>query len=109
MKAPIILDEHGDVMVFETVDHAQRAVEPIDVANGEYVAYDSAGRLLAVEVSPSDQQIVIREAESEAKHSEKLRTTLMRFLLRAGVTDDIAGLTTDKLIALLVSRFGYTR
>ena len=43
MLAPIVIDEHGDVSFFADVAVAARALEPIDVRNHEYVAYDSLG------------------------------------------------------------------
>ena len=41
MLAPIVIDEHGDVSFYPDVALAARALEPIDVLNNEYIAYDS--------------------------------------------------------------------
>ena len=46
MKPPIIIDEHGDVEVYNSVEEAAMNLEAIDVENNEYIAYDSEGRLL---------------------------------------------------------------
>ena len=42
----IIVEEDCDVSVYTTVHDAEIAMEPIDVRNGIYTAYDSQGRLL---------------------------------------------------------------
>ena len=42
MRPPIVIDEHGDISIFPSVEAAARYMEPIDVRNNEYVAYDSA-------------------------------------------------------------------
>ncbi len=43
---PIIVDNYGDVLVFKSVDDALVYLEPIDVLNNEYIAFDAEGRLL---------------------------------------------------------------
>src|SRR5690606_19360688 len=50
-KTPIIVSENGDILVFPTVGEACAYLEPIDVKNGEYIAYDSDGQLLELKVS----------------------------------------------------------
>lgn len=56
MKEPIIineskvLDRSGDITFFKTVTKAERYIEPIDVENGEYFAFDAQGRLLSLSV-----------------------------------------------------------
>lgn len=51
MKTPIIVSENGDILIFPTVEEACAYLEPIDVRNGEYIAYDSDGQLLELKVS----------------------------------------------------------
>ena len=46
IKPPIIVDESGDTDVFETIEYAERYLEPIDVEEERFVAFDSTGRLL---------------------------------------------------------------
>jgi competence transcription factor ComK len=46
MKPPIIVDEKGPVYIFETLRDAELYLEPIDVKNNRYVAYDSESRWL---------------------------------------------------------------
>jgi hypothetical protein len=50
MRAPIYVDENGDITSFESVEEAQMYMEPIDVRNGEYVVRDADGRTLKVDV-----------------------------------------------------------
>jgi len=109
MKAPIVVNEHGDVSVFETVEHAARSLEAIDVANNEYVAYDSEGRLLVLEAAESNQKVVIRAAETAAAHADELRRVLVEFFSRAGVRDISPTMKLAELIAAYVARYGYTR
>jgi hypothetical protein len=107
MKAPIVVNEHGDVSVFETVEHASRSLEAIDVAYNEYVAYDSEGRLLTMEVSET-QQVVFRAAETVAAHTDDLRRILLEFLSRAEGRDMSPTMKLGELVAAYVTRFGYS-
>lgn len=51
MKLPIKLTEkNGDTCLYSSVDDAEKAMEPIDVKNGEYIAHDADGNLLHLQV-----------------------------------------------------------
>jgi len=50
MKAPISVDESGDISTYGSVADAEMAMEPIDVEHGEYVVTDGTGRRLRVEI-----------------------------------------------------------
>ncbi len=50
MKTPILINEHGDVSAFTSVEEAEAYMEPIDVERGEYVVTDAAGLPLSVVV-----------------------------------------------------------
>ena len=84
MKPPIIADSRGDVLVFDTVALAASYMEPVDVRNGEWVAFDSEGRLLTVEVEPKGrhERTVLKPGEGIPDHASILRNTLVRYLLR---------------------------
>jgi hypothetical protein len=84
---PIIVDERGTATVFESVDYAERYLEPIDVKNGEYIAYDSEGRLLRL--IPTSPRITIESAEPEPHHSSEVRSLLIRLLVYTGVPPEI--------------------
>lgn len=86
IKTPIFLDESGDVLVFESVEYAERYIEPIDVANDEYVGYDSEGRLLHLMVTDR-RRVSICSAEPDPEHSDELRRILVRFLAYLGESE----------------------
>ncbi len=79
---PIIVDEQGTATVFESIEDAERYLEPIDVRNEEYVAYDSEGRLLRL--LPTSPRITIENAELEPRHSSEVRDLLIRLLNYSG-------------------------
>ncbi len=82
MKTPIIVDNFGELLIFDTVDRAERALEPIDVLEGEYIVYDSEGRLLRA-LAPNDyDRISIKEAENTPQRQKQLRNALIAFLSR---------------------------
>jgi hypothetical protein len=87
IKPPIIVDEHGTAMVFESIDDAERYLEPIDVSNGEYVAYDSEGRLL--KLIATKPQITIQSDDLEPQHQGHVGELLIRLLSHAGVPSDV--------------------
>lgn len=50
MKTPILINEHGDISTFASVEEAESYMEPIDVERGEYVVTDADGKPLSVGV-----------------------------------------------------------
>ncbi|HEY0001651.1 MAG TPA: hypothetical protein VGB74_14430, partial [Actinoplanes sp.] len=46
LTPPVIVDEHGDIQLYANVEAAAADVEAIDVRNGEYEFFDSAGRVI---------------------------------------------------------------
>lgn len=83
MKPPIVVYEPGDASIFQSVGSAEAYLEPIDVKNNEYVAYDSEGRLLRL--SATNFRVTIESAEVEATHILELRRILCDFLAHKGV------------------------
>ena len=83
-KPPIIADNRGDLCVFETVAQAESYMEPVDVRNGEYVVFDSEGRLLVPVVASNGnrERTVLKSAESVPAHEKALRDALVRFLAK---------------------------
>jgi hypothetical protein len=86
INPPIIVDEQGTAMIFESTEDAERYLEPIDVRNNEYVAYDSEGRLLRL--IPTTPHITIESAELEPRHSNEVRELLENLLAYTGVAVD---------------------
>jgi hypothetical protein len=87
MSIPIILNNFGDVLVFDSVEKAVRYIEPIDVSNNEYTGYDGEGRLLQLSVL-NDTRIVIGLAENEPNHKDELYNVLIDFLARIGIAQE---------------------
>lgn len=87
MKTPLFIDNNGDILVFESVQDAENWIEPIDVRNGEYEAFDAEGCLLrlTLEKEPgfwkfARETVKISSAENEPSHADELRKRLLRFL-----------------------------
>jgi len=96
IKPPIIVEESGDTEVFESIEYAERYLEPIDVEEERYVAFDSTGRLLRLTATP--QSVTIEAAEEVPNHGEVVRELLIRFLKHCGSSDpDLSSLSLEEL------------
>jgi hypothetical protein len=94
MRPPFVLvDSAGDIEVFDAVQDLEQYVEPTDVQQNEYVAYDSEGRLLNLRCKevvsgrlPRIRVPVVQVvgAEQEPAHRDDLRRSLLRFLSQLG-------------------------
>jgi hypothetical protein len=104
MEMPIIVHNKGDVLVFETVEAAQGYIEPVDVINNEYVAYDNDGRLLRISVA-SKNKILIKQDETMPTHAQELSRVLKYFFERIGV--DPTWLKQASLQDLIVKSLDY--
>jgi len=62
MKLPIIINEHGDVSAYRSLEDACSYMEVIDVRNNEYVAYDADGYLLNLKIATEYGISVERDA-----------------------------------------------
>ncbi len=91
MRLPIVLDCTGDLYVANSVEEAESAMEPIDVTNNEYSAYDREGRLLQPEVvvRGSRERSHLTEAETVPSHAEELKAKIIRYLARVGELDGV--------------------
>jgi hypothetical protein len=113
IKPPIVIvDRRGnDINIHASIEDAQLHLEAIDVKNNEYTAYDSEGRLLALDVvidktsilfgffQTSVERVRIRQAEDDPFHADELRTALFRFLKALGVVDNsLSSENMDQLI-----------
>ena len=82
---PIFIIDGEDVSIYKSVQDAAFHLEPIDVRNGEYVAYDSKGNLLRLETTQDDNSpIVISFAEEGLAHVKALEVTLRGYLKAMG-------------------------
>lgn len=50
MKFPIIINDHGDVSTYDSVEAVELDLEAVDVKNNQFNAYGRDGQLLALEV-----------------------------------------------------------
>jgi len=107
MKAPIILDENGDVSLFVTLEDAARYMEPIDVRNNEYVAYDSEGYRLTL--VPGAKNVMITGRTDSKPSAEALKRLLSSFWERATKGKPPNNDTLEQLITSCAQRFGYTK
>ena len=97
IKPPVIVDETGDIDVFESVEAAEIYLEPIDVENDRFVAFDSVGRLLRL--LPTTPRVTIESAEEFPNHAGRLRELLIQFLKDCGSTDpDVSKLEVPELV-----------
>jgi hypothetical protein len=82
MKPPIIADNRGDILVFDTPTQAASYMEPIDVRNNEYRVFDSEGRLILPEVDSNGrrERTTLKDAELVPTHEGEVRSLLLRAL-----------------------------
>ena len=97
--APVIIDDHGDLDFFASVEDAELYLEPWAVEEG-FTAYDSEGRLLELRVERREFPVLfglirskvdhvrIEALEDEPNHARQLRATLLTFLERSGLSLD---------------------
>jgi hypothetical protein len=92
MKPPIILDNRGDLSVFQDPEEALAYAEVVDVEAGEYKAFDAEGRLLTLGTGPGgrygNKKVIIVGVEERPDHQQELRNTLVDFMRRAGASPD---------------------
>lgn len=96
-----VIDDASDISAFENLEHLKGSLEPIDIHNGEYTAYDRDGYLLILAVSSINYDAVYTIARSEnlPAKSDQLRTTLAHGLTSFGIfADEIEGMSYDEVI-----------
>jgi hypothetical protein len=122
IKPPILLDEGGDLALFSSVERLEQYLEPIDVENGEYQAYDSTGRILRLRVRTrfvpfllglfraKRKEVYVEASGSETRGADEMRSIVERALRSRGL--DAGHLRTasrEELVAEAVRRVGMTR
>ena len=107
MEPPIVVNENGDITIFATIEAAVRYLEPVDVRNHEYVAYDSAGFMLRL--FPSEPVVTVAGYTSEEPRASELERALRSFVARAsGKSVPVQIKTLPDLVAFCVREYGYT-
>ena len=105
MTPPIIVNENGDVTLYQSAETAARALEPIDVKNNEYVVYDSEGFVLLLECA--GPRVFISGRAASQPQAEKLTAVLRAFWERASRTSWPATASVSQAVAQSCKRFGY--
>ena len=119
--APVIIDDHGDLDFFASVEDAELYLEPWAVEEG-FTLYDSEGRLLELRVERRESPVLfglirskvdhvrIEAVEDEPHHALQLRATLLTFLERSGLSlDNSDVLPLGELVRRGVEHAGLTR
>lgn len=107
MRPPIVLNAGGDICFFPTKEAAEINMEPIDVRNGYFTAYDSKGHCLTLDIIEKEvtiffglkkamvEHVAIVAAEPEPTHAEELRQMIIEYFERIGA--DFLGISQDWL------------
>jgi hypothetical protein len=105
---PVVINENGDVSVYETADSAARKLEPIDVRNNEYTAFDSEAYPL--QLVAGEYNVSIPSRTGAPANPDLLVSILRSFLDRASGQPLSRHLSTPReLLALYIERYGYSR
>jgi hypothetical protein len=104
MKTPIIVDDNGDINAFDTIDSAEKYLEPYDVDREDCAVYDGDGQRLRLRLESRPFHHRVRLTPSgEPPHAEALRERLTRFLVAIGESrESFASGSLSELIATLV-------
>ncbi len=91
MKEPIIINESkvieksGDITFYKTVTEAENALEPVDVKNEEYFAFDSQGHLLQLNIV--EDKIVLEDRTPTVQCQRTLEAVMTDYLLRLNIPE----------------------
>ena len=111
MKLPIIVEEHGDLLVFQNVESACLYLESVDVLNSEYVAYDAEGLIVELSVIEKTRRskvfgetkiesVEISQSGATENRSGELLKNISDYLYRVGQE----GIDEDQSLHQLVAR-----
>jgi hypothetical protein len=98
--APIVIDAHGDLEVFATVQSACLSMEAVDVRSGEYEAFDSRG--VRLELLADDETVSLRADRRPATDADEVIGRLREYVIRVGTDrvdlSDPADAALDELL-----------
>jgi len=111
MKLPLIIEEHGDLLVFRDVQKACLYLEAEDVANDMYSAFDSLGNVVELGIERADRQsrivgtttidnVVIRGLTG-ANLAEELSKKIVNYLNTVGVYSVNTDMPLENLVDTL--------
>jgi hypothetical protein len=82
VKCPLIFSANDDFVIFRTADDLIRYIEPMDVDDGDYVVYDSEGRVLSLYTKkPSGPLGFLKNVEIGIHESELVKPDDLRNIL----------------------------
>jgi hypothetical protein len=120
IKAPIVVDNRGDVILFEDVATMGRYMEAIDVRNAAYLAYDSEGRLISLgttldatrshfgRLTGPVEVVCVNGVEDAPTHAQVLAAKIKIVLARVG-PEAPPDASLEDLVHLLQSKLGFTK
>ncbi len=94
-EPPIIVNEKGDVELYEGLFEAARDLEPIDVENEEFLVFDSRGLLLIPKVMQDGIRVELEDSSPPDYQPDQLVSVLRRSLSRLG--EDLTQTPEDEI------------
>lgn len=82
LELPIVIAEGLDISAFQSIEDAERCLEPWWVAERRGRVYDSRGRLISLEASAT--KVRIRSWEDEPTHATELERLLREYFRMMG-------------------------
>ena len=105
---PIFVWEPNDLASFGSVEEAESYLEPIDVRNNLYSAYDVEGRRLTLGITASSKKslfgspidrVTVACEEGAPPNRDELRAIFVKYLTSLGQLRDAAALSWEELVA----------
>lgn len=108
MDKPIILCENGDVMLFNTVQDMLNYIEPVDVRDDIYEAFDANGRILKLLVNDYTSESLRISVEATGRTSpDSLKKELVKFAKSVDESFDVSGDSLEAILEKFEARFGF--
>lgn len=101
---PIVVQNRGEVVLFDSIGEAQLWMEAIDVRNHEYEVFDSTGlRLDPSVVTGRIETVQISIHEPHSRDVDRLQRILFDFVVREGrmSPERASKMRVDDLLALI--------
>jgi hypothetical protein len=101
---PIVVNNRGEVILFDSIEGAELWMEAIDVRNKEYEVFDATGlRLVPNVVAGRIETVEISIGEPLSRDVERLRSIVSDFVVRAGKTirDRASKMEVQDLLVLM--------
>lgn len=96
----VLAKDCGEVTAFNSADELRRALEPIDVDNDEFLAWDAVGTPLTLETRPQPLWLHLRTTEAPPEPA-RLREHLLQYARDRSVALDassVAGLPLSEVL-----------